>query len=158
MRTTPLVVGLCVALLVAAGLVVSQGSTGDETDGRELTLEAIPLQTDDDVSFRLRTVNGTTRLRTVPESAAIDLPDGREFVGLDLRGLDAVRRADLQAPDERIEDAVDEALSAGTESSVTLTGPAATDAAESLADTHGGSFVVYAGPDRAVYVQYTIEE
>ncbi len=159
MRDSLVVVGVGLTVLIAVGLVFAQGGFDDGSNDREMRIEVVPLQTDANTSFHLEVVNGTDRLRTTPESAAIRYPDGRNFIGLELRQQPVVRQSNLDVPDQRIEEAIDMAISKGTIQSTVLTGAEATDAEESLVNNYGGGrFVVYAGPQQAVFVQYTIEE
>lgn len=147
-------------VLILAVLIIMSVALGisfpDNSNENELRIDVIPLRINENASFQIQKHDGHTRLRTNPESASIEFPPATQFIGLDLREKPAISISNLQAPQRKIKEAIQNAASTGKTQTVMYTGSAATEINSELYNTYEDTFIVYLGSKQAVYVQYTI--
>lgn len=131
----------------------------DNTTDRVLSIDAVPIQAEDDAQLVLNTENGTKTIETDPPNANITHPDTINFTSLNIRQIPAERLSKLGINDSAIIKTINKAASDYRVQSVSFEGQEAGDVLSELNSVHNGPFIVFLeDSERAVYLQYTITE
>ena len=129
------------------------------TSDRVLTIDAVPLESNGNASFALRSENGTKYIETEPPGADITYPDAKNYTSLDFRKKPALRMSELDIENSDVINAINEASRENRVITTTLEGSQTKSVDSRLNSLHNGPFIVFIEDSRrAVYLQYTITE